>query len=304
MLNNILVIVDPTAVEHPAIEKAEVLARHFDSRVELYICDTKAAREMRLLAQRAVDPSRLLDVNLKPMLEGLAEPLRERGIDVSTDCEFADSLAEGLVDRTMRTNADLVIKDTHHHSLLQRTLISNTDWQLIRGCPVPLLLVKPREWSRPPVIVGAVDPGHLNDKPAALDHEILQWGKALAQRLGGSLHAVHVYVPLTIAATAANVVAPLANTLTPEALEYEDKQKRKELYALTDRYGIPQTNVHLDLGVATDLLPRKTEELGADIVVMGAVARTGMQRLFIGSTAERVLEKLPCDVLVAKAQTV
>lgn len=300
-LQNILVIVDPTATEHPSIQKAELLAKAFNARVELYVCDTKTARETRLLAQRAVDPSRLLDINLKPMLETLAEPLRARGIDVATQCEFVDALADGLVDRTLRANADLVIKDTHHHSLLQRTLLSNTDWQLIRGCPVPLLLTKSNAWTSAPQIVGAVDPGHLNDKPATLDHQILQFGKSLSQRLGGSLHAVHVYIPLTIAATAANAVAPMTNTLTAEAVEYEDKRKREEMRELTSLYDVPESNMHLDLGVPADILPRKAEELGADVVIMGAIARSGLQRLFIGSTAERVLEKLPCDALVVKA---
>ncbi|NLG78020.1 MAG: hypothetical protein GX535_17430, partial [Xanthomonadaceae bacterium] len=86
-IRNILVIVDPTADEHTSLEKAELLAKRFDARVELYICDTKAARELRLRAQRARDPSQLLDVNLKPMLEGLAQPMRDKGIDVCTDVE-------------------------------------------------------------------------------------------------------------------------------------------------------------------------------------------------------------------------
>lgn len=299
-VQNILVIIDPTSTEHPSLAKAERLAKHFDARVELYICDTKAARETRLLAQRAVDPSRLLDVNLKPMLEQLAQPLRERGIDVCTDLEFAERLADGLLDRTLRTTADLVIKDTHHHSLLKRTLITNTDWHLIRGCPVPLLLTKETTWSATPTVVAAVDPGHLNDKPADLDHEILQWSKAIAERLNGSLHAVHAYIPLSISATAANVAAPMATTLTPEVIEREDKEKRKDLEALTSKYGIPEANVHLELGVATDVLVDQAESLEADIVTMGAIARSGLERIFIGSTAERVLEKLPCDVLVVK----
>ncbi len=41
-------------------------------------------------------------------------------------------------------------------------------------------------------------------------------------------------------------------------------------------------------------------ECHADIVVMGAIARSALKRVFIGSTAERVLETLPCDVLVVK----
>jgi universal stress protein E len=40
--------------------------------------------------------------------------------------------------------------------------------------------------------------------------------------------------------------------------------------------------------------------LRADIVAMGAISRSGLQRVFIGSTAEDVLEHLPCDALIVK----
>lgn len=300
-MQNILLIIDPTASEQPSLAKAELLAQRFDARLELFVCDTKAAREMRLLAQRAVDPSRLLDVNLKPMLENLARPLRERGIDVCTECGFADVLADGLCERIKRSNADLVIKDTHHHSLLQRTLFTNTDWHLIRTSEAPLLLAKSKAWNAPPRIVAAVDPGHVNDKPASLDDAILQWGCEITERTQGSLHAVHAYIPLTIAVAAGNAVGPIANSLTPEAMAFEDKEKRKELQALTDRYAMAHDHLHLELGVAADILPRKAEDLNADLVVMGAVARSGLNRIFIGSTAERALEKMPCDVLVVKS---
>jgi nucleotide-binding universal stress UspA family protein len=33
---------------------------------------------------------------------------------------------------------------------------------------------------------------------------------------------------------------------------------------------------------------------------MGAIARSGLKRIFIGSTAEDVLERLPCDALIVK----
>ena len=41
-------------------------------------------------------------------------------------------------------------------------------------------------------------------------------------------------------------------------------------------------------------------EWRVDILAMGAIARSGLKRVLIGSTAERVLERLPCDVLVVK----
>jgi hypothetical protein len=33
---------------------------------------------------------------------------------------------------------------------------------------------------------------------------------------------------------------------------------------------------------------------------MGAVSRSGLKRIFIGNTAQRLLDLLPCDILVVK----
>jgi universal stress protein E len=47
-------------------------------------------------------------------------------------------------------------------------------------------------------------------------------------------------------------------------------------------------------------LPFFARDRQADLVVMGAVARWSMQRTVIGSTAERVLDHLPCDILIVR----
>ena len=41
-------------------------------------------------------------------------------------------------------------------------------------------------------------------------------------------------------------------------------------------------------------------QLDADLVVMGTVGRTGIAGLFIGNTAEMVLEQVQCSVLAVK----
>jgi universal stress protein E len=47
-------------------------------------------------------------------------------------------------------------------------------------------------------------------------------------------------------------------------------------------------------------IPALARSLRAGLVVMGAVSRTGLKRVFIGNTAEDVLDGLHCDVLVVK----
>jgi len=79
---------------------------------------------------------------------------------------------------------------------------------------------------------------------------------------------------------------------------HEDHEKRfKEI---TSFHEIDDERAHLVAGLTHEELPLIAEKLKADVVVMGAVARNRWKRLFIGATAERTLEHLPCDLLIIK----
>lgn len=299
-INHILAVVDPTADEQPAVEKAARLAKAFGARLELFACETKESRALRYAAhlQKGGNPDFI--AHIRAILERLAQPRRQRGIEVAMDVAEGDPLHAKVLERAQRSGADLVVKDTHHHSLAKRTFMTNTDWHLIRGCRVPLLLTKDKPWAAEPVIVAAVDPGHEHDKPVALDHRILQTSQGLRERLNGSVHVLHSYLPSVLAAEAASGVPVMMSPLTPQMIEDEHKRVLQGVNSLVASYGIADANVRVQLGVASSVLPRAAHEIGADMIVMGAISRSGLQRVFIGSTAERVLDYLPCDVLVVK----
>ena len=67
-----------------------------------------------------------------------------------------------------------------------------------------------------------------------------------------------------------------------------------------DTHAVLGGRSHLYEGLAQDCLQKAAQQHAADFVVMGAVSRRGLKRLFIGSTAERVLDRLPCDVVIIK----
>lgn len=299
-LNNLLVIVDPTAQEHPAVEKAALLAAKFHARLELYACDTRAARESRLAAAAVYGTSASDSVAPRAFLENLARPLRQRGLDVATEVEFSESLAEQLIDRTRCSSADLVVKDTHHHSLARRTFLSNTDWELIRGCPIPLLLTKATAWAQTPQIVAAIDPFHLNDKPADLDRLILDHASCLAKGLGGTVHALHAYIPVAVVAAAVATEPGTALAVSPDEIKHERQHRLDDLATVTAPFAIAPERLHVEPGGPVQVLPEAARKLHADIVAMGALSRRGLRRIFIGSTAEDVLERLPCDALIVK----
>jgi universal stress protein E len=298
-IHNILTIVDPTATSQPAIAKAMLLARSLQARVELFVCDYRAGLE----APTAEGARKALLEHRRALLEEFAVPHRKAGIDVSVDTAFDNPLHEGLLRKIAKSHADLIVKDTHYHNLVRRTLITNTDWHLIRSSATPLLLVKPTHWSSQLRTLAAVDPGHLADKPATLDNAICEWSVRLAKAMKGEVHAVHMYFPSALLITsgvAAGMPMAVATGMEQQLIEDERLARLKMVQEVTLPQGIAADHTRIMLGTAVDLLAEEAERVRADIVVMGAVSRSRLQRLFIGNTAERVLDQLPCDVLIVK----
>jgi nucleotide-binding universal stress UspA family protein len=63
--------------------------------------------------------------------------------------------------------------------------------------------------------------------------------------------------------------------------------------------GIRVRHVFLEGDPATEIV-RYGRDAGADLIVMGTHGRTGVERLLMGSVAERVLRDAACSVLVVK----
>jgi len=304
-LDRIIAVLDPTAKVQPALAKAARLAVASNASLELLVCDYEPAlANPRFFASERLAALReeFLE-RLRSMLEGYASGLRAQGLAVTIEVRWDTPVHQGIVARARESAPDLVVKDTHYHGPIRRTLLTNTDWNLIRSCPAPLLLAKAGEWRTPPRIMAAVDPGHENDPHATLDHELLRRGKALAERLAGELHVVHAFFPAELIASATGVGPASAidgGTIT-ELLEQEHGRIREALAALAREHAIAPGRCQLRQGSAVEVLCDLATELPADIVVLGAIARGRLREMLIGSTAERVLDRMPCDILVVKA---
>jgi len=301
-ISKILAVIDPTTEDQPGVRRASWLAKKTGAELELLVCYyNEYLSGDRLFDSPSLEKARMEVIqSQKKHLETIAEPLRSESVAVTTTAVWDHPLHEGIVRRAVASDADIVIKDTHHHSAVTRALLTNTDWNLIRTCPARLWLVKPADLSDTPVFVAAIDPMNQHDKPAALDDEILQLSKTLADKVGGEVHAFHSYDPRIAVATAtANAYIPVSLPFDEiEQQMHEDHQKRfKEI---TEFHKVDGDKLHLVAGLTHEELPATATEIKADVVVMGAVARNRWKRLFIGATAERTLEYLPCDLLIVK----
>ena len=297
-------VIDPTVNEQPALAYAASLAEQFGASLELFICDY----DQYLAGDRFFDSASLgkarksfLSRHLK-RLKKMASAISSSKCKVSVDARWDHPLHEGIVRKVLDSKPDLVVKDTHYHSLIKRSIFSNTDWNLIRDCPVPMLLVKSQPIGEKISIIAAVDPVHERDKPAELDHEILSVAQLLTSTLGGELDVLHTFDPSpAYAVSADSMVFPIAAPMN-DMMGVLKAQHEEAVQQLMNDYSIPDKNIHIHEGDTQELLNALVERLDASIVVMGAVARGPLKRLVLGSTAEQTLDRVSCNLLIVKPQ--
>jgi nucleotide-binding universal stress UspA family protein len=103
----------------------------------------------------------------------------------------------------------------------------------------------------------------------------LRYARALAARLGASVEVLHVLEDPVATDTAARHLEEWATG------GYDDLPVARTVRS----------------GAAAPAIIEHAGTIGADLVVMGTHGRTGMNDLFMGSVAGRVVEHAPCPVL-------
>ena len=282
-IRNILVAVKhPGADTMPAVTQAARIARACGAHLEFFhaieaavYADSPAAYEA---AAREAHESRRRQYRQR--LERIAARVRLHGVEVSTAVEFDCPASDAIIRRAALIQADLIVARRNCNTPGNLRLMRLTDWELLRHSPAPVLLVQGSRPYHHPAVLAAVDPCHAHAKPAQLDEAILSVASQLTQALSGKLHVVHAYERIVMGSAT--------------------NEPAKQLEHVLESYDIPMEHLHLigkEPAAAINEIAQRTR---ARIVVMGALSRSGLKGFLVGNTAERVLNDLPCDVLIVK----
>jgi nucleotide-binding universal stress UspA family protein len=130
--------------------------------------------------------------------------------------------------------------------------------------------------------------------------QAIQSASRLARRFGASIHLAHVrqfnY--------AADFVAPAPPMVPFSFMPYEengDQSVLEELEAVASESGVSSPSCHVLNGAPPfDEICRLAQTIPADLIVMPTHGRTGLKHVFLGSTAERIVQHSPCPVLVTR----
>ena len=129
---------------------------------------------------------------------------------------------------------------------------------------------------------------------------VVRSGVQMARRAGAKIHLAHAYSPpMTYSGSPFFPEVPLA-----EVFKAERAALQRQLDGQIARLGIDRTElagIHLEVGPAHRFLVDTARQVGADLIVVGSSESPRLAKIF-GSTADRVVRKATCPVLVVRGE--
>lgn len=120
--------------------------------------------------------------------------------------------------------------------------------------------------------------------------------RTLAALSGARLHVLHVIGELVDKRSrmlTSEVVDTLAREVERHAVEDMHRFVDANFAGLT-------TTTEIVIGVAHEEVVDQARKVGADLIVMGTHGRTGLEKMLVGSTAEKVVRSSPVPVLTVR----
>lgn len=119
---------------------------------------------------------------------------------------------------------------------------------------------------------------------------------ALAGAEGATLHLLHVIEEFSYWES-----FNLKHFPSPDVLEELERNARIALQDLAEEAELgPGVQIYVRQGKPFVEIVRAARDLEADVLVVGSHGQTGLSETLFGSTAERVVRKAPCAVLVVR----
>lgn len=185
---------------------------------------------------------------------------------------------------------ELVVKTRRRSETLVHT---SSDWQLLRECPAPLLIVAEDKWPRTKPVLASLDLSTRIGAKKKLNEKILAKAIELAGLMDTTVYIIcAIEIPTLLSdldlVDPRNYVADAKAAMAPN------------VKALAKKFGIAEKDFHIKRGPVDRVIASEAASKRAQIVVMGTVGRKGVKARLLGNTAERVLRHLKTDVLALK----
>ena len=289
-MHRIMVPLDGSTFAEAALPTALRLARRDAATVELARVQESPLRIARAGGAPVRDPGfdRELRRDARRYLEVLLGRIDARDRARACTALLDGPISETLAGRARQTAVDLVVMTTHARGGVSRGLLGSVADGFVRQSPAPVLLLRPRDAG-----------GRLDDDAVGFQRVLLPLdGSASGDQMVE--HAIEVAgiegVQYTLLRVIAASESPVRAALPHRGETPSSRTQRATVEALLDskadtlraRGFAVKAQVVIDDSAARGILNNAVES-NADLVAMTTRSRGGLERMLLGSVADRVL---------------
>lgn len=280
---SILLATDLSARSDRALDRAALMAKQWRSHLTiLHVLENMQSRvdlaDPVPSWRRPADPLTIVKRNIIDDLSAIAEASSirvEEGAVVETIMRVASE-----------DNSDLIVIGVARNELLGELMLGRTVDRLLRRSQVPLLVVKNRPRRPYRHIVVATDFSESSR------HALVAAMRFFPEEV---LTIFHAYDP------------PMSG-LTVDAGSYRRHYRKvveQDCDAFLRNTEMPRNDwqrphVLLEYGLPSHLLHDYVRDNSADLVVVGTHGRSAIFDVLLGSIAKRIINDVPCDILVVR----
>ena len=287
--------------DQSTLERAALLAKENHARLTIVhaIKEFPSSWHHLYLDDKPVDVKKLVMEDQQERLDEMASSVHSLGVHPKTRLLEGEPFVEIIRD-VIENQRDLVIMTADKKPGWRDFFFGNTVSAMMRDCPCPVLALKSTEQKGFKKILVAVDPVLVGDSHDTLNKVILELASSLATVEDAELHVVNVWRLVGESMMRGRFSVPKADV--DRAVLQEFGKHRDLVQDLLVKNSITPEHVHLPKGDAVHAIPELVKELGADLLVMGTVCRTGIPGFIMGNTAEQVLGAVECSTLTVKPE--
>ncbi len=313
----ILCVIDSYDQAFTALTQAVEIAKKHQAKLRLISVIKKAGPFIPFI-QSQEDYDQAFNKLLETEREALNTIVSQRCQDINADVVVVEGISFiEIIREVLRYKPDLLVKCSQNESWLER-LFGSDDMHLLRKCPCPVLMLKPGHVTPCQNILATVDlitddfdeekeyrvQDHLNSL-------VLEYASSIAALESSELHIGSVWDAFGENFLRYGAIAHTSEDTIHRYVEQTHQEYDAKLRALSQNFkNQVSTDVveylkpitHLVKGLPETEIPEMTRKYDIDLIVMGTVARTGIAGMFIGNTAEAILEQVQCSVLAIKPE--
>jgi nucleotide-binding universal stress UspA family protein len=227
----------------------------------------------------------------RELVEALQARAKKEGVDCTGIVHQGEDSYKYIVDEAAKNKISMIIMGRRGRTGLKRLMMGSVTSRVIGHAPCNVLVVPRAAKVEFKNILVATD-GSKHSAAAASE------AIGLAKRNGSKLTVISVVPSELMTPTDIEFSMPQRELIAEKEM-HEAEKNAKAVKDAAQKEGVA-VQAFVMSGKPSDAIIQTAKEKNSDLIVLGSHGKTGIERLLMGSVAERVIVLTACAVLVVK----